>query len=398
MNQPPVADALAFFTTGAWQTEEEFLSGSSSSTYTAGRSEDEDSLEENGEPLEESIIDGASDSSSSQTTWPAGVSWEGGLKFSSQEDLLAWVHTLPQIRDEQNEEDSSSSSSTSDVPSESTLPPPSPIFAVEQEQPLQYIPLPKEYRRVIAARRAVDTEDLWMNVVNNLRWERYFASEPSVFPPAYERDLPPPELLGTPPRNIDERTKLEPPTSAYKYTLDSSSFPSLAARTLDDGANTYSASELFGPDASTVKVARCAPIRPRARTDLCELTSLEHTLRRKAGEATDPSATVKAYADPCAVEFWKASVNEVVEQVRAAKSEEDTARLEAELRAFFEEAAADDDDDFEAVEIPDESEVEVEADASFDGGYVSTVSESGSEEDGEGVFDYDQWVADCQAL
>ena len=234
---------------------------------------------------------------------------------------------------------------------------------------------------------------------------RYFASQPSIFPPAYERDLPPPETFGTPPRNIDERTKLEPPASAYKYTLDSPS-PSSAARALGDGENSYTASELFGPDASTVKVARCAPIRPRARTDFCELASLELTLALRCSadenedeeDVTDPSesTTATVYADPCAVEFWKASVNAVVEQVRAKQLEEATARLEAELEAFFEEEEeeeADDDDDFEAVEIPDE------ADVSFVGGYVSAVSEnSGSEEDGEGAFDYDQWVADCKAL
>ena len=234
---------------------------------------------------------------------------------------------------------------------------------------------------------------------------RYFASQPSVFPPGYERDLPPPETFGTPPRNIDERTKLEPPPSAYKYTLDSPSpSPSSAARALGDGENSYTASELFGPDASTVKVARYAPIRPRARIDFCELVSLEHTLALRCpadeiehGDASmdaSESATATAYADPCAVEFWKASVNGVVEQVRAKQLEEAMVGLEAELEAFFEEdEAADDDDDFEAVEIPDE------ADVSFVGGYVSAVSEnSGSEEDGEGAFDYDQWVADCKAL
>ena len=234
---------------------------------------------------------------------------------------------------------------------------------------------------------------------------RYFASQPSVFPPGYERDLPPPETFGTPPRNIDERTKLEPPPSAYKYTLDSPSpSPSSAARALGDGENSYTASELFGPDASTVKVARYAPIRPRARIDFCELVSLEHTLALRCpadeiehGDASmdaSESATATAYADPCAVEFWKASVNGVVEQGRAKQLEEAMVGLEAELEAFFEEdEAADDDDDFEAVEIPDE------ADVSFVGGYVSAVSEnSGSEEDGEGAFDYDQWVADCEAL
>ena len=159
---------------------------------TAGLSEDEESLEANGRSLEEKILgtfacllscmymnltpcslDGASDSSSSQPTWPAGVSWEDGLKFSSQEDLLAWVNTLPQIIDEQNEEDSSPSSSTSDGPSEPTLPTPPPIFAVEQEQSPHFVPPPKEHKRFIRGHRSVDTEDLRLDVANNLRWQLY---------------------------------------------------------------------------------------------------------------------------------------------------------------------------------------------------------------------------------
>ncbi|PIL28373.1 hypothetical protein GSI_09524 [Ganoderma sinense ZZ0214-1] len=417
MHQPPVADALAYFDTGVWPTEESSSDSPCSSSDTASYSEHEGSLETSGEYIEDSVTEDVS-GSSSLPTGQADGNWVENFKFASEDDLLAWVRSLPDMGDETTEGGSSPSTSNT-LASSSTLPqpPPMPICAVDQEIPLHYIPPPAEYRYAVRGRRVRDTEDLRKNIVNSLRWQRYYATEPCTFLPTYERDLPPKrKLLGTPPRKTDNRGKLDPPASVYKYTLDSDD-DATSLSTCQRGThpgdhkNTsgYSASELFGPDADTVKVARCEPIRPRAPVDLCELTTLEHTLRlrTRTDEATklgpSATATVKIRADPRAVEFWKASVNEFVEAAQSAKLDEDTARLEAELKAFFEEAADhDEDDDLEAVEIPDaESEVGAGADVSFESEYApTTVSESSSEEsdseDGEGVFDYEQWVADCQ--
>ena len=399
---------------------------------------------------------GSSDPPVGQTT----LSPEEYYKFESEDDLLAWVLSLPGIDDELSEEDSSPSASdvsaspsasdvsaspsgTSDASASPHLPPP-PIFAAQDDrintvptgaQLPHSIPRPARCAHIVRGptRRTVDTEDLRKDVVNNRRrhWYvharihhiysvpnftfaatvRYFAEDTAAFPTLYERDLPPCDTPGTPPRNIDERMKLEPLASAYKYTLDPDRTTSLAtcrdySSSEDEGANGYSATELFGPDAETVKVARCAPVRPRASIDLCELTTVEHTLRHRTGKTTEPSSRLKMYADPCAVEYWKASVNEVVEYVRAEKAKEERARLAAELAAFFEDAAAGDDDDDEddddegmkAVEIPDLKE-EAEADALFDAENDSdgTGSESSNEEDGR-LFDFDQWVADCLLL
>ncbi|KAI1792070.1 hypothetical protein LXA43DRAFT_1060874 [Ganoderma leucocontextum] len=409
MSQPPVAEALAFLSAEILSTGPDYFSTPSSSTDTD--SDSGSSLEMDGEHTTDSSPEGGSGSSSSPSEQGAAGPGED-FRFDPEDHLLAWMASLPDIDDCLCPGDSSPSSS--DIPTSPCSSPP-PVFAAEddrlrtepsEEKLLHYIPPPKTRARVIRGpeRRTLDTEDLRINVVNNLQWQRFYSSETHASPPLYERDLPPCRPLGTPAGNVDERTKLVPPASVYKYTLlhsHSHDATALPIRCPDEDGNGYCASELFGPDADMMaRVPNRAVAAPRRGEDCSDLITVEHTLRHKTDEATTEleSATVTVCADPCAVEFWRASADEVAEWVRARKAAEERERLEEELRAFFENAADDEDededgdgDDMEAVEIPESVS---EADVSFDAGY----NESSSGEDGGDVFDYDRWVADCLAL
>ncbi|EJF56080.1 hypothetical protein BD309DRAFT_868142 [Dichomitus squalens] len=306
--------------------------------------------------------------------------------FNSESDLASWIDNLPDIDDIMNSE---SLLGELGPPQrwQSPSPPPPPVIAPEwddtgaafsAERLRHYIPDAKVLPTIRGSLGILDNENLRIDVSNNLRLQRIYASETPILPPLLERDMLRRPALGTPKRRIDDREKLEPP-SRYKYRLNATQ-----ARRVDrSGDKDYSASELFaGTGADLKKVTKPAAVPPRASGELCDFTGVLHLLSRS--ETPDPSDTVEAYPDPSAVEDWRRLANDII--CPRAQTESTARGFQLEVLQFLEDSI--DGDDMEEVYIP---KLEFEADIAFDWDDSSTNSEA---ED----FDYDTWVAENLAL
>ena len=193
--------------------------------------------------------------------------------------------------------------------------------------------------------------------------------------------LPKP-LLGTPRRSIEERERLKPPLTPYKYRLNAKQ-----ARRVDrSGDREYFASELFaGPGADLKKITTPAAVPPRASNEACDFTGAI-LLLSPSGDP-DLSDAVEAYVDPTAVEDWRRRANDILCPPAVTGWTAPSPELDPEVLRFLEESV--DEDDMEDIYIPN---LESEADISFDEEDSSSSSED-SEETSE-CFDYDVWLAE----
>ncbi|TBU27524.1 hypothetical protein BD311DRAFT_778876 [Dichomitus squalens] len=339
----------------------------------------------------QSAVENASDSDdgsaqSSPSSYESYFELDRSDFFNSESDLASWIDNLPDIDDIMNSE---SLLGELGPPQrwQTPSPPPPPVIALEcndtsaafsAEQLRHYIPEAKVLPTIRRSLRVLDNENLRIDVSNNLRVQRIYASETPILPPLLERDMLPRPVLGTPKRRIDDREKLEP-RSRYKYRLNATQ-----ARRVDrSGDKDYSASELFaGADADLKKVTKSAAVPPRTSGELCDFTGVVHLLSRRGNP--DPSDTVEAYVDPSAVDDWRRLANDII--CPRAQTESTAGSFQLEVLKFLEDSI--DGDDMEEVYIPN---LESEADISFDFDDSTTSSEA---ED----FDYDTWVAENLAL